>query len=83
GLLKYRGKADPERVVNFFKEQMLMYNWNPINVIEYGQRILNFERDQESCIVNILPRGNNITIIISVGPRSAPAKKRTTSEATK
>jgi len=75
GLLKYQGKANAEQVLNFYKEQMLMYNWNLLNTIEYGERLMNFDREQESCIISILPKGNNITITISVGPKSQISKK--------
>ena len=76
GLLKYQGKANPDQVVNFYKEQMSMYNWNLVNIIEYGQRLLNFERDNESCIVTLLPKGNNVTITISLGPKSQTVSKK-------
>ncbi len=75
GLLKYKGKARPEQVVNFYKEQMPMYSWSLLNVIEYGQCILNFEREQESCIINMLTKGSIITLTISVGPKSQFPKK--------
>jgi len=75
GMLKYRGKANPDQVVNFYKEQMPIYNWNLINAIEYGQRLLNFEREQESCIVTMLAKGNSVTLTISVGPKSQFPKK--------
>ncbi len=75
GLLKYKGKAEPQQVVNFYKEQMPMYSWNLLNVIEYGQCILNFEREQESCIVNMLAKGKSITLTISVGPKAQFSKK--------
>lgn len=70
GLLKYRGKGEIEQVVSFFKEQMAVYNWNLLNVVEYGQRMLNFERESESCIVSLLPKGNNIDITITIGPKA-------------
>ncbi len=75
GLLKYKGKAEPQQVVNFYKEQMPMYSWSLLNVIEYGQCILNFEREQESCIINMFTKGNSITLTISVGPKSQFPKK--------
>jgi hypothetical protein len=75
GLLKYQGKANVEQVLNFYKEQMLMYNWNLLNIIEYGERLMNFDRDQESCIIGILSKGNNVIITISVGPKSQISKK--------
>ncbi len=70
GLLKYQGRADAEQVVNFYKNQMPLYNWNLLNVIEYGERLLNFEREQETCIIRLLSRGNNITVTIALGPKA-------------
>jgi hypothetical protein len=76
GVLKYQGKADAEQVVNFYKEQMPMYNWFLLNAVEYGDRILNFDRENETCIVNLQPRGNNVIVTISLGPKSqVPSKK--------
>ena len=70
GVLKYQGKANIEQVVSFYKDQMLLYNWNMLNAIEYGERLLNFEREQETCIINLSPKGNHITVTISLGPKS-------------
>jgi hypothetical protein len=74
-VLRYQGKASPDQVVNFYKEQMAMYNWNLLNAVEYGQRLLNFDREGESCIVNLIPKGNNITITVSLGPKSQVYRK--------
>lgn len=74
-VLKYQGKANPDQVVNFYKEQMAMYNWDLINVIEYDQRLMNFERENESCIINLLSRGNSVTLTVALGPKSAAHKK--------
>ncbi len=70
GLLKYQGKADTDQVVNFYKEQMAMYNWNLLNIVEYGDRLLNFERDTETCVITLISKGRSITIVISMGPKS-------------
>jgi hypothetical protein len=76
GVLKYQGKNNPDQVVNFYKEQMPMYNWNLVNITEYGQRLLNFERENETCIITMEPRGSSIILTISLGPKSQiPAKK--------
>ena len=77
GVLKYQGKANPEQIVNFYKEQMPMYNWSLVNIVEYGQRLLNFERENESCIITMQPAswGNNI-VIISLGPKSQSVSRR-------
>ncbi|MDP2937702.1 MAG: hypothetical protein Q8N72_00425 [Candidatus Omnitrophota bacterium] len=76
GILKYQGKADVEQVVNFYKDQMPLYNWNLLNVMEYGERLLNFEREQESCIINLASQGKNITVTVSLGPKSAIRPKK-------
>lgn len=77
GVLKYQGKANIDQVVNFYKEQMVMYNWLLLNTIEYGQRLLNFERDNETCIITLIPKGTSVIINVSLGPKSqfAPTKK--------
>ncbi len=74
-LLKYKGKANPDQTVTFFKEQMPMYGWNLINAIEYGQRILNFDREQETCIMTLASKGNSVTLLISLGPKSQLPRK--------
>lgn len=76
GVLKYQGKNNPDQVVNFYKEQMAMYNWNLVNIIEYGQRLLNFERENETCIIIMEPKGNTIILTISLGPKSQTVAKK-------
>ena len=68
-VLRYRGKANVDLVVNFYKEQMSMYNWVLLNTVEYGERLLNFDRENETCIVSLLPKGSSVTITISIGPK--------------
>ncbi len=75
-ILRYRGKASVGQVVNFYKEQMPLYNWDLLNVIEYGEHLLNFEREQETCIINLSPKGNNIALTISLGPKSGIRAKK-------
>ena len=70
GVLKYQGKTNADQVINFYKEQMAMYNWNLINIVEYGQRLLNFDRDTETCIISLEPKGSNVIVTISLGPKS-------------
>jgi len=76
GLLKYKGKATTDQVVNFYKEQMPMYNWALLNITEFGDCIMNFEREQESCIINIIPSGNSSVISIALGPKSQYLSKK-------
>lgn len=78
GVLKYQGKANPDQVINFYREQMPMYNWTLLNITEFGERLMNFERERETCIISLLPKGNNISIIVSLGPKAQiqPKKSR-------
>ncbi|MBU4457589.1 MAG: hypothetical protein KJ902_02475 [Candidatus Omnitrophica bacterium] len=73
-LLKYIGSRPIDEVVLFFKEQMPMYNWSPINIIEYERRILNYEKEGESCIVTIEARGRKSIVTIAISPKSRPMK---------
>jgi hypothetical protein len=78
-VLKYQGRANIDQVINFFKEQMPMYNWNLVNIIEYGQRLLNFERDSETCIITMQIAGfwnEEVLITISLGPKSQNLAKK-------
>ena len=73
-LLKYLGGRTPDQTVLFYKEQMPMYNWSPINIIEYERRILNYEKDAESCIVTIEANGRKSIVTIAISPKSRPMK---------
>lgn len=70
GVLRYQGKALPQQVVNFYKEQMPMYNWALLNVVEYGEYLMNFDRENETCVINITPKGSSAIITVSVGPKA-------------
>jgi len=82
GLLRYQGKASLDQVVNFYKEQLPMYNWTLLNITEYGDCIMNFEREAESCIIGIVPKGDKVTISIAFGPK-APLLPKKAKEAVK
>ena len=77
GLLRYQGRATLDQVVNFYKEQMPMYNWTLVNTTQYGDCIMNFDREQESCIITISTRGNTSTISMAMGPKSQTPPKKT------
>ena len=76
GVLRYQGKNNPDQVVNFYKEQMAMYNWNLVNIVEYGQRLMNFERENETCIITMEPKGSTVILTISLGPKSQIVAKK-------
>lgn len=75
GVLVYTGRANAEQLVAFYQNQMPMYNWNLLNVIEYGKRMLNFDRENESCVVNIEPKMLKTKVTVSLGPKLRIPKK--------
>lgn len=77
GLLKYQGKATGDQVTVFFKEQMPMYNWHLINIIEHSMRMLSFEKDQETCVITVDEKGSRAEITLSVAPKSQATIRRT------
>ena len=70
GLLKYKGKADPDRVVAFYKDQMSMYGWSLLSIIEYGKRLLTFEKEDQSCIITIDATRTKTILTIATSPKS-------------
>jgi len=70
GLLKYKGRANPDKVVAFYKDQMPLYGWALVNIIEYGKRIINFEKEGQSCIITIEPTGSKTILTIAISPKS-------------
>ena len=68
-LLKYAGRANTQALLEFYKEQMPLYNWELLNLVEYDRIILNFERGKQSCIVTIEPRGIKKVVTISLAPK--------------
>ena len=73
GILKYIGRASGDQVVNFYKNQMLLYNWRFTNMLEYGRRIMNFEREDQDCIIVIEPQRMSTFVTITVAPKSGRA----------
>ena len=73
GILNYKGRSSGDQVVNFFKNQMPLYNWRFTNMLEYGRRILNFEREDQNCIIVIEPQGMSTFVTITVAPKSGRA----------
>jgi hypothetical protein len=73
GILKYAGRVHPDHVVNFYKDQMSLYNWRFLNLVEYQRRIMSFERDDQNCTILIEPSGMNTLLTISVAPKAGRA----------
>ncbi len=71
GLLKYTGMANASRVIEFYKEQMPLSNWDLINIIDYEQKIMNFKREYEDCVITIQPTSTRTIIAIAITPRAS------------
>lgn len=69
-LMKYSGRAKLQDLVDFYKEQMLLCNWELLNIVEYGRSVLNFERSRQSCIITLESKGMKKIITISVAPKT-------------
>lgn len=75
GLLKYTGRAKVTEVVDFYKEQMPLYNWILVNVIEYDRSLLNFEKGKQSCIITCEGRATRTILTIAIAPKSQKSAK--------
>jgi hypothetical protein len=73
GIMKYTGRIHPDHVVNFYKDQMSLYNWRFLNLVEYQRRIMSFERDDQNCTILIEPSGMGTLLTISVAPKAGKA----------
>ena len=74
GLLKYVGRPTADRVVQFYLEQMPLYQWRFLNLLEYESRIINFEKPEQTCIVTVGKRGDRTQVTIAVAPKSGTAR---------
>jgi hypothetical protein len=74
-VLRYKGKANIDQIINFYKEQLPMYGWTISNIIEYGERLLNLEKGNELCVINLSAKGSTVNMVISLGPKSQMNKK--------
>lgn len=70
GLLRYTGRTHIDRVADFYKEQMPIYNWDLINFFEYGKKILNFEKGNQSCIITVEASLTGTFLTIALSPKS-------------
>lgn len=70
GLMRYTGRTNVDKVVAFYKEQMPLYNWNLVNIVEYGTRILNFEKGNQSCIITLETSVTTTFLTIALSPRA-------------
>ena len=73
GIVKYAGRAKADQVATFYKDQMSLYNWRFLNMLEYGKRIMNFEREDQTCIIVIEAGKMSTYVTITVAPKASRA----------
>ncbi len=73
GILRYSGRADASTVVRFYRDQMPLYNWRFINLMEFNTRIINFDREDQTCTIIVEPRHLSTLVTVSVAPKAARA----------
>ena len=69
GLLKYIGRPEIDRVVQFYLEQMPLYHWTFLNLLEYESRIINFEKPEQTCIITVGKRGDRTQVTLAIAPK--------------
>ncbi|MCK4859352.1 MAG: hypothetical protein KAS87_02215 [Candidatus Omnitrophica bacterium] len=74
GLLRYIGKPEVTEIIKFYKEQMSLYNWNLLSIVEHNKVVLNFEKQGESCAITLEPLTTRTIITISLVPITRESK---------
>ncbi|MEI8176670.1 MAG: hypothetical protein WCG78_07380 [Candidatus Omnitrophota bacterium] len=70
GLMRYAGRPDANQILNFYRTQMSLYNWDLLNTVEYGNTTMNFIKGSESCVVTIEPLTTKTVINIIISPKT-------------
>jgi hypothetical protein len=69
-MLRYKGAATIEQIVEFYKLQMPKYRWTLLNLVQYGQTLMNFDQENATCVISLAPKFyNNVLITISLAPK--------------
>jgi hypothetical protein len=70
GLLRYSGWAKPNQIIAFLKSQMPLYNWNLVNVVEFGDTHMSFMKNDENCTITIEALAAKSLINIVISPKA-------------
>lgn len=72
GTLSYIGKSNFESLIDFYRKNMALNGWNLMNSVEFDVVVLNFEKDEESCVVTLKKRKMSKAVVTFT---LAPASK--------
>ncbi|MFH1062426.1 MAG: hypothetical protein V1747_06020 [Candidatus Omnitrophota bacterium] len=74
GTMSYTGNADIVAVIEFYKKQMALNQWNLLTTVEFDKVVMSFEKDTEACIITIEKRGmGKVMLAITISPISKGA----------
>jgi hypothetical protein len=69
GVLVFEGYVSGESLLNFFTSNMAKDGWILRSSFRYGRAILNFEKGERSCLINIAESPFNTQVEIWVAPQ--------------
>lgn len=75
-MLRYKGNANIEQVTEFYKLQMPKYRWVLLNLVRYGQTLINFDRENETCLITLAPKLTGLLVTISIAPKQPQTAKK-------
>jgi hypothetical protein len=75
GILVFKGRIDVSSLVAFFQENMKKNNWVFINSFKYKGYILNFQKEDKSCLITLYDRAFNTIVEVRVGPLHGTVEK--------
>ena len=68
GVLIFSGNVEATSLLQFFKDTMVKNHWRLLNSFKYKGYMLNFIKDDRSCMISILDGTFSTTVEIWVGP---------------
>lgn len=68
GILVFKGRIDISSLVTFFQDSMKKSNWVFINSFKYKGYILNFQKENKSCLITLYDKAFNTIVEVRVGP---------------
>ncbi len=71
GLLVFKGRVDPQSLINFFKVSLAREKWTLKGSIRYRKSLLLFQKENRFCVIHIYERRFSTWVEIYVVPTFA------------
>ena len=75
GILVFKGRIDVSSLVVFFQENMKKNNWAFVNSFKYKGYIMNFQKEDRSCLITLYDGIVNTIVEVRVGPLHGTVEK--------